>query len=289
MRAIRGLDQAGSPAAPRLLKRMEQCVEELPCQSDSERAHLCQACTHLAYAYRDLGLGEFSSRWRDLASRMAQDTQDPDWRTDAAVALAHSESVQGNSQAAGAWLAEAVSAWTGIEEWSFARWRIRDIFEAWALIPERGTREEHLGRIRGLLWSVPDLELRDTLQARLAVASWDNPPLSRELMEGIQSQGGLETALTALHEAKTLPDWVLPGALEDVLEKCTKQALPFFAGQALLAAQTAARFGIYTRETVATVLAGIEDRMREFAPLPGGGPVSSPAEIRVTHYMDSLR
>lgn len=268
MAAVHALHQAAAERDARgLLQQVERTIERLPRAADYERATVCEACAELIGLYRALGMSEPSARWRDLAATLAAQTEEPDFRTAACLSMAHIEAWFHDAPSAGAWLAEAVVAWHRIEERLYAGSHIRDIFDAWAAIPDDEERGAHLPTMRTVLWRIPDLDERDAWQARLALSFWHDSARFRELAAPVSSQGGLDVLLSALHQADTVPEGILPGTLYDLLEKSSRQPRAFFVGNSLLAAQAGIRHRALSAEVAVPVLALLEATIREIAPV----------------------
>lgn len=268
MTAINALNRLKPEAARQLLKQVELAVEGLPYERDYQRAKVCTAYADLSGLYNATSMGQLPAHVCKQVAEIARETQEPMWHTDACVALVRLYTSLGDVRSASSWLTEAIVAWRHIDEWLYAEDRINPIFNVWAAIPDSEVRRSHLEELLGILWYVPDLDQRDTLQARLALSFWNDPVQFRELSVGAISPGGLDTLLTALRESEVIPEGLLPSALYDVLEKASRMPRPFFVGEALLAAQIGVRHGILNSGTAVPILVSIELIIREIAPLP---------------------
>jgi tetratricopeptide (TPR) repeat protein len=264
-------DGAGAGrAAQQLLGEWERAVGRLPDGSDGERASVCQACANLVALYHALGDGRPSQPWRERAAAVAEQTQEPDWRTDACLAVARIEALDGRAREAAAWLADGIASWHRVDEWLYASLRVDALFDVWAAIPSDEERRALVDRMSSVLWRVPDLVRRDALQARLALAFLHTPSYCEELVEPVASQGGIDVLLTALHAADVVPEGILPGMLYHLLVKSSRQPRPAFAGNSLLATQAGVRHGLFTGETAVPVLEMLEATIREIS--RQGGP-----------------
>ncbi len=254
--------QAGRDAR-QLLGELEHTIVQLPHETDYERAAVCSACADLVRLHH--AFGEADERWRELATSLAQQVQEPEWRADACLAMVRIEAQVGGAQSAGTWLTGGIAAWHDIGEWLYASSRLNDIFEAWAAIPDDEERRSHLDAMRGVLWRLPDLDQRDLLQARLALSFLYVPTYFRELAEPVTGQSGIDALLTALQNAGVLPEKLLPEMLYGLLEKSSRQPRGFFAGNTLLATQIATGYDVFPAETVTPVLETLEATIREIA------------------------
>ncbi len=268
MEAIHALSRAQPDAARPLLEQVERAVEDLPHAGDYERARACQAQADLSGLYAALGESRLPAGWHERAAEMAQQTQDPTWRTDACIALAHVEAWLGNPRSAGDWLTEAVAAWRRIDEWMYASRHVGSIVGAWLAIPDRAERRARLDEMNAILRRIPDPNWRDALRAQLALSFWDDPAQFAGLSAHVTGQNGIESLLTALHEADTIPEGLLPGTLYDILEKASRLPHGFFVGDALLATQVRVRRGIADRDVDIPALAAIEAAIRQIVPWP---------------------
>lgn len=268
MVAIHALHLAGAERDARgLLQRVERTIQRLPRTPDYERATVCEACAELTGLYRALGISEQSARWRDLTTTLAAQTQEPDFRTAACLSAARIQAWLHDAPAAGTWFAEAIAAWHRIEERLYAGSHIRGIFDAWAAIPDDEERRTYLPAMSTVLWRIPDLDERDAWQARLALSFWHDPARFRELAAPVSSQGALDVLLSALHQADTVPEGILPGTLYDLLEKSSRQPRAFFVGNSLLAVQAGIRHQVLSPEVAVPVLTMLEATIREIAPI----------------------
>jgi hypothetical protein len=250
------------PAARRLFCDAVRAVAGFAPRTDMGPVTVCDALYELSCFPHARDWGGALADWYDRAAAIAQATQDPEQRCDAALAVAGCASCCSDATGAARWLREAVVAWQRINEWLWASPRVGFLFHAWGSI--LGAREKYdaLQDIRLVLGRVPDLRERDGWQSRIALAFWDDPIRFRELSAPVTSVGGLDQLLSAAKDRGALPAGVLPDLLFDALKKSSILPGLGFLGTSLLVCQVAARRGLFEPGNVLRALGWVEGQMR---------------------------
>jgi hypothetical protein len=160
------------------------------------------------------------------------------------------------------WFRAAVDAWERIDEWLWAELRIGMLIGAWAGVGHSQRRLRALDDVRRVLRRVASLEDRDTWQAYIALAFWDDLVLFREHAAVVTRTDGLDRLLSAARDRDGMAVGILPDLIYDVLEKNARLAAGSFLGNSLSSCQALAHRRLFKNETVASALMFIETKLR---------------------------
>ncbi len=269
VRAASALQTAGARDASRaIVDRIEQAVDQLPSESESNRVQLCQIW-HLSGMFEELP-------WRPLpgnashasaAAALALSIQTPELRSDACVAAARIAAHAQDAAEAARLLTSAIDAWHRIGEWLWARQRVGGLFKAFAEIPDRSIRAGCLRAMLGVVRRHEDFYERERAMAHLTIAWADDPDQCRTLGRSILLPTGLDRILAAAHDGNLSGDFVRDLIL-DVLEKSTRLVPACFLGHSLLVGQISARRSFHDANAISATLDFIERRMRDLLGIP---------------------
>lgn len=258
------LHQAGKEQdAQDLLTQVETAAYKMPQREDYERNVLCQICEELVAFLDSMAAIQQAIRWRELAMTLAEQTQDPQFRTSACASLARIEARFKDARNAGNWLVEAINAWHRIEERFIASSYIGDIYRAWAAIPDPEERWSRLDAMQTVFRRVPDIDERDAWQAQLAISFLEDCARFRELMTPVVGQSGIDVLLSTIYNTEEISSGILPEALYDILEKASRLSRLGFAGFALLATQAGIRHRVLDSASPVPALVTLETTFRE--------------------------